>query len=215
MAQQTQKQEHDNLHRDGQRHPFPLWVRWFIVLFVPLVVIVGTILWIIQGAQAIIPIAVLTALGLLIAFTQLIPWLFPSIKHEHSMSSSPQPISNSQLMSSSSPHSQPSPPSVQTHSPDINGVPQSFTLTSIQLPEQACAGYLAYPFQNQVVNGHTGNLYATYRFINCKEKEPVEPSLAFLFGTDMLSSQHTPPAQVRACHLLLESPLQAPAGHPR
>src|SRR5437660_7035915 len=55
----------------------------------------------------------------------------------------------------------------------------------------ACAGSLAYPFQNQVVNGHTGNLYATYRLINCKEKEPVEPSLAFLFGTDMLSSQHS------------------------
>jgi len=50
---------------------------------------------------------------------------------------------------------------------------------------------LAYPFQNQVVNGHTGNLYATYRLINCKEKEPVEPSLAFLFGTDMLRSQHS------------------------
>jgi len=55
----------------------------------------------------------------------------------------------------------------------------------------ACVGSLAYPFQNQVVNGHTGNLYATYRLINCKEKEPVEPSLAFLFGTDMLRSQHS------------------------
>src|SRR5207248_7203912 len=112
-------------------HPLPLWVRWFIVLFVPLVVTVGAILWIIQGAGAIIPIAVLTALGILIAFTQLLPWLFPSIKHEHSMASSPQPISNSQPTFSSSPHSQSSPPSVQTHSPDINEIPQSFTLTSI------------------------------------------------------------------------------------
>jgi len=51
--------------------------------------------------------------------------------------------------------------------------------------------YLAYPFQNQEVNSYTGNLYATYCFINCKEKEPVEPSLAFFFGTDMLSSQHS------------------------
>ena len=84
MAQQMQKQEHENLHRDGQRHPFPLWVRWFIVLFVPLVVIVGTSLWIIQGAQAFIPIAVLTALGILITFSQVLPWLFPSIKQEHS-----------------------------------------------------------------------------------------------------------------------------------
>jgi hypothetical protein len=48
-----------------------------------------------------------------------------------------------------------------------------------------CAGYLAYPFQNQEVNSYTGNLYATYCFINCKEKEPVEPSLAFYFETDI------------------------------
>jgi len=60
-----------------------------------------------------------------------------------------------------------------------------------RLMRDTCAGYLAYPFQNQVVNGHTGNLYATYRLINCQEKEPVEPSLAFLFGTDLLSSQHS------------------------
>src|SRR6266550_1674429 len=108
MAQQTQKQEHDNLHRDGQRHPFPLWVRWFIVLFVPLVVIVGTILWIIQGAQAIIPIAVLSALGILIAFSQVLPWLFPSIKQEQS-----------------------------TIPSDIGGISQDLTRTRIQLPEQA------------------------------------------------------------------------------
>ena len=49
MAQQTQEQEHDNQHRDGQRHPLPLWVHWFIVLFVPLVFIVGAMLGIIQG----------------------------------------------------------------------------------------------------------------------------------------------------------------------
>ena len=72
-----------------------------------------------------------------------------------------------------------------------------------------CAGSLAYPFQNQVVNGHTGNLYATYRLINCQEKEPVEPSLAFLFGTDMLRSQHraSPSCFLRSqqtLHLLIQ-----------
>src|SRR2546421_13006603 len=119
MAQRTQKPEHDNLHRDGQRHPFPLWVRWFIVLFVPLVVIVGTILWITQGAGAIIPIAVLTALGILIAFSQVLPWLFPNIKHEHSIIASPLPSSEGQHIFSSSSLSVPSPSSVPTHPAEI------------------------------------------------------------------------------------------------
>src|SRR5437588_13093819 len=117
MAQRTQKPEHDNLHRDGQRHPFPLWVRWFIILFVPLVIIVGTILWIIQGAHAILPIAVLTALGILIAFSQVLPWLFPSLIHQHSTTSSPQAISDGQHMLSPSPLSPSPPPSGQTHLP--------------------------------------------------------------------------------------------------
>src|SRR2546430_3692113 len=106
MAQQTQEQEHDNLHRDGQRHPLPLWVRWFIVLFVPLVVIVGAILWIIQGTQAIIPIAVLTALGILIAFSQVLLWLFPTIRHDYPTASSTQPMQDGQRMLSHSPDSQ-------------------------------------------------------------------------------------------------------------
>src|SRR2546421_3029946 len=110
MAQRTQKPEHDNLHRDGQRHPFPLWVRWFIVLFVPLVVIVGSILWIIQGAHAIIPIAVLTALGILIAFSQVLPWLFPNFRHDHATTPSPQPTLDGQHMFTPSP-----PPSGQTY----------------------------------------------------------------------------------------------------
>ena len=137
MAQQMQKQEHENLHRDGQRHPFPLWVRWFIVLFVPLIVIVGTILWIIQGANAIIPIAVLTALGILIAFSQVLPWLFPSIRHEHSTTPSPQTTLGGQHIFSPSPLSQSSPTSGQTHPLGISEVPQNLTLTTFQRPEQA------------------------------------------------------------------------------
>src|SRR5438874_7883527 len=105
MARRTQEQKHDNLHRDGQRHPLPLWVRWFIVLFVLLVVIVGTILWIIQGAHAIIPIAVLTALGILIAFSQVLPWLFPNFRHERVTTASPQTISDGQHLLSPSPPS--------------------------------------------------------------------------------------------------------------
>ena len=131
MAQQTQEQEHDKLHRDGQRHPLPLWVRWFIVLFVPLVVIVGAILWIIQGTQAIIPIAVLTALGVLIAFSQVLLWLFPNIRHDYSTTPSTQPLQDDPRMLSHSP------PSVQTHPPDLSGITQNFPLTAIQEPEQA------------------------------------------------------------------------------
>src|SRR5438270_11489538 len=126
MEQQTQEQEPNNLYRDGPRHPLPLWVRWFIVLFVPLVVIVGTILWIIQGTQAIIPIAVLTALGILIAFSQVLFWLFPNIRHEHSTTSSPRPMLDGQHMFLPSP-----PPSAQVHPLDISRVPENLTLTTI------------------------------------------------------------------------------------
>ena len=50
------------VHEQEQKHPLPLWMRWLIVCFVPLLIAGGTILWIIQGAQAIIPIIVFTAL---------------------------------------------------------------------------------------------------------------------------------------------------------
>src|SRR6266446_4741341 len=62
--------------------------------------------------------------------------------------------------------------------------------STIESRAHSCAGYLAYPFQDQEVNSYTGNLDAAYFFINCKEKEPVEPSFTFFFGMDMLSSQH-------------------------
>src|SRR5437762_3535213 len=73
------------MHEQEQKHPLPLWIRWLIVLlivfFVLLLISGGTILWIIQGAQAIIPIALLTALGTLLAFFQLLPSLLPVSKH--------------------------------------------------------------------------------------------------------------------------------------
>jgi hypothetical protein len=33
-----------------------------------------------------------------------------------------------------------------------------------------CDGYLAYPFHNQEVNSHAGNLNETYLNVDCKEK---------------------------------------------
>ncbi|HEX3640159.1 MAG TPA: hypothetical protein VHV10_02595, partial [Ktedonobacteraceae bacterium] len=69
------------VHEQEQKHPLPLWMRWLIVFFVLLLIAGGTILWVIQGAQAIVPIAVLTALGTLLAFFQLLPSLFPLSKH--------------------------------------------------------------------------------------------------------------------------------------
>jgi hypothetical protein len=137
MARQMQEQEHNDLHRDERRHPLPLWVRWFIVLFVLFIVIACTILWIIQGAQAIIPVAVFTALGIIIAFSQVLPWLFPDIKHEHSPTSSSQSISGSSHMFSPSPFSQSPPSSAQTPFPDISRAPQNLTLSTTQQPGQA------------------------------------------------------------------------------
>jgi len=69
------------VHEQEQKHPLPLWMRWLIVFFVLLLIAGGTILWIIQGAQAIVPIAILTALGTLLAFFQFLPSLFPASKH--------------------------------------------------------------------------------------------------------------------------------------
>ena len=46
-----------------QKHPLPLWVRWFMVLLILVVIVAGTILWIIQGTHAIIPIAVFDAVA--------------------------------------------------------------------------------------------------------------------------------------------------------
>jgi predicted ATPase len=71
-----------------QQHPLPLWLRWSLAIFVPLVVVGGVILWIIQGNGAIIPIAVFTALGTLLAFSQVLPLLFPRAhRREETMAS--------------------------------------------------------------------------------------------------------------------------------
>src|SRR5258708_11768810 len=69
------------LHDHEQKHPLPRWMRWLIVFFVLLLIAGGTILWIIQGTQAIVPIAVLTALGTRLAFFQVLPSLLPVSRH--------------------------------------------------------------------------------------------------------------------------------------
>lgn len=68
------------LHDQEQKHPLPLWMRWLIVFFVLVLITGSTILWIMQGTQAIIPIVVFTALSTLLAFFQFLPSLFPASK---------------------------------------------------------------------------------------------------------------------------------------
>jgi len=38
----------------------------------------------------------------------------------------------------------------------------SAPMTAVTIKQETCAGYLAYPFQNQEVNSYAGNLYATH-----------------------------------------------------
>src|SRR5215469_1438679 len=80
------------IHEQKQKHPLPVWMRWLIVFFVLFLIIGGTILWIIQGAQAIVPIALLTSLGILLTFFQLLPSLFPAREY----TSSTKPLRTSQ-----------------------------------------------------------------------------------------------------------------------
>ncbi len=71
-----QKQSYDAQRKSDQRHTLPPWIRWTIICIVVIVIIVGTVIWIIQGNQAIIPVAVLTGLSILFGFIQLLPLLF-------------------------------------------------------------------------------------------------------------------------------------------
>ena len=59
------------------------------------------------------------------------------------------------------------------------------------LLETPCAGYLGYPFQNQEVNSHAGNLNTTYLMRRLPRKRNGRAITSALFRTDMLSSQHT------------------------
>src|SRR5579859_2926361 len=95
---QTQKQP-DKLQRRGK---IP-WGRWLVVLAVVVVIIAGSILWIIQNQGpwiSILPIVIFTSLGVIIALLQ---WLFPISRETSSSplalvntpSSQKSPINNS------------------------------------------------------------------------------------------------------------------------
>src|SRR5437763_1706561 len=116
MIPQMQEQE--------RKHPLPLWVRWTIVLFVLLLTAVGAILWVIQGSWAIIPTVVFAVLTVLLTLFQLLPSLFLSGRHEHSMTLPPQLTSEDQHVSPVPPLSHPLTP------PGIVGFPQNPTATT-------------------------------------------------------------------------------------
>jgi hypothetical protein len=125
-------------HEQEQAHPFPLWVRWCIVLFVLLVVLVATVFWIIQGAQAVIPLAVLTALGILLAFSQLLPQLFPRGRRTHLTStSSPQRLGD-HSPTSSLPQVTSFP--LQSRAPENFGVAQALPLIPLLQDERVTKG---------------------------------------------------------------------------
>ncbi|HEY1350092.1 MAG TPA: NACHT domain-containing protein [Ktedonobacteraceae bacterium] len=89
MAPPVQKQD--------QQHPFPLWLRWLVVCLIILLILGSTVLWIIQGFQSYIPLAVLTALGILLAFFQIFPLLFPEEKQKQPPTSRPSVPENELL----------------------------------------------------------------------------------------------------------------------
>lgn len=108
------EQQYNNPAEAGQRHPLPLWVRWLIVAFVPSVIIGGAVFWIIQQPQN-VPLAILTGLGTLIAFSQVLPLLFPTIgKHRRPATSPSQTTAEGQNITPVSSLSH-SPPLMKAH----------------------------------------------------------------------------------------------------
>lgn len=125
-------------HEQEQPHPIPLWVRWCIVLFIPLVVLVATVLWIMQGGQAVIPLAVLTALGILLAFFPLLPLLFPRGRRTRSTSTPAPPRPGDHSPTSSLP--QVAPFSLQSRAPEHFGATQALPLIPLVQDEQMTRG---------------------------------------------------------------------------
>jgi hypothetical protein len=83
VTQHMQEQEHDQLHRGKQRHPLPLWVRWFIVLFVPLLFLSAQFFGLSKGLRLSSPLLCL----LLLAFSLLFPKCFPGFSPASAMNS--------------------------------------------------------------------------------------------------------------------------------
>src|SRR5437764_14274166 len=110
MLPQSDEQEH--------KHLLPFWMRWFIVLFVLLIIAGGTVLWIIQGTQTIIPVAIFTALGVLFTFFQVLLSIFPSVRHKRPVTPPHQLTPDRQHVFPASSFPQPA-FSKQTHPSDI------------------------------------------------------------------------------------------------
>ncbi len=121
-------------HEQEQPHPLPLWVRWCLVLFVLLVVLAATVFWIMQGAQAVIPLAVLTALGILLTFFQLLPLLFPRGRRTHSISTPSPQRPRDHALPSSLPQVASLP--LQSHAPEYFGAVQALPLVSLLQDER-------------------------------------------------------------------------------
>jgi hypothetical protein len=125
-------------HEQEQPHPLPLWVRWCIVLFVLLVVLAATVFWIMQGAQAVIPLAVLTALGILLTFSQLLPQLFPRGRRTHSIPTTSPQRPEDHTPSSSLPQVASFPP--PSRAPEHVGEAQALPLVPLLQDEPATRG---------------------------------------------------------------------------
>lgn len=72
------------MHMHPQQPKRSLWIRWLIVLIALLLIIVGTILWIVENQGpwvTILPVVLFTVLSVLIALFQ---WLFPVSNEERS-----------------------------------------------------------------------------------------------------------------------------------
>jgi len=110
-----------SLREQGQKRPLPLWMRWLIVFFALLLITINTIFWVIQGTQAIIPIAFLTALSTFFAFFQVFLSLFPASNHDSTKPShSSQLVLDDKRISSVPRRNQSSPIQTQTNSPPLN-----------------------------------------------------------------------------------------------
>ena len=69
-----------NRQKQPRQFSFPNWVRWVIVSLVFIIILAGTVIWIIQGTQALIPLVIFTALGTIFAYLQVHNQIFSDNK---------------------------------------------------------------------------------------------------------------------------------------
>lgn len=160
MGPHIQEQEH--------KHLLPLWVRLAIVVFVLLVTAVGAVLLILQGFWGVIATVLFAILSVLLTLFQLLPSLFPSLRHGHSPMAPFQLISGGQDASPASPLFQPSVPPTQTYAPGVTSPPQNSTATTSRQHKQAALDTaMSGPKVDWGEAPHTGQFYG-------REQELVE-----------------------------------------